>query len=210
MPPLPPITQALILVNVAIFCLQTIIPGLDALLALWPAGTPRFEPWQIVTYAFVHGGWTHLLFNMIGIWMFGGDVEQNWGARRYLQLYFASLLIAALTQLAIAPLFGSGAATIGASGAFFGLLVAFAMTDPNRRVMLLIPPIPVKARTLAIVYGLLEVYVLLPDYFPGVGVLTYLTGSVSHVAHLGGMLGGFLMVRYWRRQAPFKRTRRGA
>lgn len=208
MPPFPPVTQALLLINVAIYCLQIMIgPWLTRTLALYPLGGD-FMPWQIITYAFAHGSPTHLLFNMLGLWMFGSDVELRWGTRRYLQLYFVSLIVAAAAQLMLAPLFGSHASTIGASGALYGLIVAFAMTDPNRMIMMMIPPIPMRARTMAIVYGVLELYVLLPSYFPGVGFLNYLMGSVAHLAHLGGMLGGFLTVRYWRRQAPFGRRRR--
>ncbi len=208
MPPLPFVTQALLLINVALFCLDFLLSGLlTHWFALYPLGH-GFLPWQVVTYAFLHFGGVHLLFNMLMLWMFGGDVELRWGPRKYLQLYFVSLLVAALAQLILAPLFGSGAATIGASGALYGLLVAFAMTDPDRMVMMLIPPIPMKARTMAIVYGALELYVLLPPFFPGVGFLNYLMGSVAHFAHLGGMLGGFLVLRYWRRQPPFARRRR--
>jgi membrane associated rhomboid family serine protease len=208
MPPLPPATQALLLVNVAIFCLQQFFgPAFDRLFVLWPLNA-GFLPWQVVSYAFLHGGFTHLLFNMIGLWMFGGDLEMRWGRRRFLQLYFASVLLAAIAQLLIAPLFGSSTPVLGASGGVFGLVVGFAMTDPNRVVMLLIPPIPMKARTFAIVYCAIELFVLLPAFVPGVGLLNYLMGNVAHFAHLGGMLGGFLSVRYWRRQPPFRGLRR--
>jgi membrane associated rhomboid family serine protease len=208
MPPLPPVTQALLLCNLGIYCLQVILGDwLTGLLALWPIG-PNFLPFQPVTYAFLHGGWAHLFFNMLGLWMFGGDLEYKLGRNRYLSLYFASVLTAALAQLLLAPLTGSQAPTVGASGALYGLLVAFAMSDPNRIVMLMIPPIPMKARTMAIVFGLLELYLLLPPFFPGVTFLNYVFGNVAHLAHLGGMLGGFLTVRYWRRQAPFRRLRR--
>ena len=203
MPPLPPVTQALILINVAIFCLQSIVPGLDTQFALWPIGSPRFMPWQVVSYAFIHGGLMHLFFNMWGIWMFGGTVESALGRKRYLQLYATSLLVAAAVQLIVAPLLGTQSAIIGASGALFGLLVAFAMIDPDRELLMIIPPVRVKARTLALIYGALELYVMLPAFLPGVGFLNYLLGNAAHLAHLGGMLGGFLLMRYWQR--PRKR-----
>jgi len=208
LPPLPPITQGLILLNVAIYCLQLFIgPAFTGLFALWPIGT-NFLPFQVVTYAFLHGSWSHLFFNMLGLWMFGGEQELRNGPRRYLHLIAASVLAAALAQLIIAPLLGIQAPVLGASGIVFGMLMAFAMSDPNRVVMLLIPPIPMKARTMAIVFGALELYVLLPPFVPGVSVLNYVLGNAAHLAHLGGMLGAFLMFRYWRRQAPFGRRRR--
>jgi len=208
MPPLPPLTQGLILLNVAIFCLQLFLgAGFTGLFALWPIGT-NFLPFQVVTYAFLHGSWSHLFFNMLGLWMFGGEQELRLGRRRYVQLIAASGLAAALAQLVIAPLLGSQAPVLGASGIVFGMITAFAMSDPHRVVMLLIPPIPMKARTLAIVYGALELWALLPPMVPGVNVLNYVMGNVAHLAHLGGMLGAFLMYRYWRRQSPFGGRRR--
>lgn len=194
MPPLPPLTQALLLVNVAMFCLQMFLgPWLERLLALWPIGY-GFLPWQVVSYAFLHGSIGHLFFNMLGLWMFGSELERLWGGRRYLQFYFASVLTAALTQLVVGLLVG-GAPTVGASGGLFGLLLAFGMMFPNRIIMPLFPPIPMKAKTFVMVFGGLELLF---------GV-TGTASGVAHFAHLGGMLGGFLMMRYWRGQPPFGR-----
>ncbi len=194
MPPLPPITQALLLVNVAMFCLQMFLgPWLERLLALWPIGY-GFLPWQVVSYAFLHGSIGHLFFNMLGLWMFGSELERLWGGKRYLQFYFASVLTAALTQLVVGLLVG-GAPTVGASGGLFGLLLAFGMMFPNRIIMPLFPPIPMKAKTFVMVFGGLELLF---------GV-TGTASGVAHFAHLGGMLGGFLMMRYWRGQPPFGR-----
>ena len=108
---MPPITQALLLTNVAMFCLQIFLgPWFDRLLALWPIGA-GFLPWQVVSYAFLHGGVGHLFFNMLGLWMFGSELERLWGGKRYLQFYFASVLTAALTQLLVGVLIG-GAPTV--------------------------------------------------------------------------------------------------
>ena len=99
MPPLPPVTQALLLGNVAVFFLARLLGGggeLISSLALWPLGSGNFWPWQVVTYAFLHGSFEHLFFNMLGLWMFGSALEQVWGRNRYLQFYFASVLAAAL------------------------------------------------------------------------------------------------------------------
>ncbi|MEO8836706.1 MAG: rhomboid family intramembrane serine protease [Caldimonas sp.] len=194
MPPLPPVTQALLLANVAVFFLSQLI-GSGPLFpfALWPVGA-NFWPWQIVTYAFIHLSFNHLFFNMLGLWMFGAELEQVWGRKRFLQFFFASVIAAALTQLIVNAILGSPAPTIGASGGLFGLLLAFAMIFPNR-IILLFFVIPMKAKYLVALYGLLELY-------QGAYVLN---SGVAHFAHLGGMLGGLLTIRYWRGQPPFGR-----
>ncbi len=198
MPPLPPVTQALLLLNAALFALQMLLGfWLEQLFALWPLGG-GFLPWQVVTYAFLHGGFGHLFFNMLGLWMFGAELERIWGQRRYLQFYFASVLAAAATQIAFAAFVGSPYPTVGASGGLFGLLLAFGLMFPNRTIMPLFPPIPMKAKVFVALYGGLELLF---------GV-TGTASGVAHFAHLGGMLGGFLMIRWWRGQAPFGRSRR--
>jgi len=126
--------------------------------------------------------------------MFGSELEHVWGQKRYVQFYTASVLAAALTQLLVASLLGTNAPTIGASGGLFGLLLAFAMIFPNR-IILLFFVIPMKAKWLVVLYGGLELY-------QGVYVMN---DGVAHFAHLGGMLGGLLTIRYWRRQPPFGR-----
>ena len=192
--PLPPATQALLLANVAVFFLGELLgPGLLSTFALWPVGS-GFWPWQIGTYAFLHGNFNHLFFNMLGLWMFGGELEQVWGQRRFLQFYAASVVAAALVQLLVSALLGAQGPTIGASGGLFGLLLAFAMIFPNR-IILLFFVIPMKAKYLVVLYGLIELY-------QGAYVLN---SGVAHFAHLGGMLGGLLTLRYWRGQAPFGR-----
>ena len=195
MPSPPPVTQALLLGNVAIFCLDLFLgPWFTQLFALWPLGD-GFLPWQVVSYAFLHGSVSHLFFNMLGLWMFGAELELLWGRRRFMQFYAASVLSAALLQLIVAAVNGSIYPTVGASGALFGLLLAFGMTFPERRIMLLIPPIPMKAKTFVMVYGGLELLFGLNGFLPG----------IAHFAHLGGMLGGYLMLRYWQGRPPFGR-----
>jgi membrane associated rhomboid family serine protease len=196
MPPIPPLTQALMLICTAVFCVDQFV-RLEILFALWPLQSGLFWPWQVVSYGFLHGSILHLFFNMLGLWMFGSELERLWGRSRYAQFLLASLLAAALTQLLITWLSGSNVPTVGASGALFGLLLAFGMLFPNRTIMPLFPPIPMKARTFVIVFGVIE-------------LLFGLSGrsGVAHFAHLGGMLGGFLMIRYWRGQAPFAGRRR--
>ena len=196
MPPISPLTKALMLTCTAVFCLEFFI-RLDIWFALWPLQSGLFFPWQMVSYGFLHGSLMHLVFNMFGLWMFGSELERLWGPTRYWQFLLASLLTAAATQLLVTWLSGSNVPTVGASGALYGLLLAFGMLFPNRIIVPLIPPIPMKARTFVIVFGALE-------------LLFGLSGSsgVAHFAHLGGMLGGFLMIRYWRGQSPFDTSRR--
>jgi membrane associated rhomboid family serine protease len=196
MPPIPPLTRALMIACTAIFMLQQVV-FLSGVFALWPIGSGNFLPWQLVSYALLHGGIGHLFFNMLGLWMFGSELERVWGQQRYWQFLLAGVLTAALAQLLITALAGSNVPTVGASGALYALLLAFGMLFPNRVIMPLFPPIPMKARTFVIVFGALELLLGL------MGV-----GGVAHFAHLGGMVGGFLMIRYWRGQPPFGSRRR--
>ncbi len=204
MPPIPPLTKNLMLACTAVFCLQMILT-LERWFALWPLGSGLFMPWQVVSYAFLHGGFGHLFFNMLGLWMFGSELERLWGQRRYGHFLLAGVLAAAAAQLLVTLLTGSRTPTVGASGALFALLLAFGMLFPNRVIMPLFPPIPMKARTFVMVFGGLELLL-------GSGLLDALFGvgrsNIAHFAHLGGMVGGFLMIRYWRKQPPFGRRRR--
>lgn len=190
---MPPATQALILSCVVVFLLQSLgVDGL-AMFALWPVDSGGFMPWQVLSYAFLHGGMSHLVFNMFGLFMFGAELERVWGPKRFLAFYFVSVLFAALAQLAVAAWSGSGAPTVGASGGLFGLLLGFAMLFPHRRIVPLIPPIPMPAWLFVLLYGLIELIL---------GVTGSMSG-VAHFAHLGGILGGWLTLRYWRGQIPF-------
>jgi membrane associated rhomboid family serine protease len=141
-----------------------------------------------VSYAFLHGSLAHILINMLAVYMFGADLERLWGARRYITYYMASAVAAAISQLLVAAWTGSQDPTIGASGAVFGLLLAFAIYFPQRVIVPLIPPIPMPARVFVALYGALELFL---------GITGTQTG-VAHFAHLGGMLGGYLVIRYWR------------
>jgi membrane associated rhomboid family serine protease len=190
--------KSLIAANVAMFALQILFGDwMEFALALWPLraieGHVYFHPWQVITYAFLHSpeNLSHLLFNMLGLWMFGAEIERAVGARRLLACYFASVLTAALTQLTVPTLLGAPAVpTIGASGGVFGLLLAYALLFPDRRVVPLIPPIPMPAWVFATLYACLELFL---------GV-TGKQSSVAHFAHLGGMIGSFLVVLQWRRR----------
>ena len=192
---MPPATQALIFSCVIVYFAQSMVE-LGAF-ALWPLASGQFLPWQLLSYGFLHGGLSHLVFNMFGLYMFGGELERVWGTRRFLVFYFVSVLGAALAQLAVAAWSGSMVPTIGASGGLFGLLLGFAMLFPHRKIVPLIPPIPMPAWLFVSIYGLIEL---------GLGITGSVAG-VAHFAHLGGLVGGWLVIRYWRGQLPFGRRR---
>ena len=198
---MPPVTTALIVANVAVFLLQSVAPGIVVPFALWPLAASAsgvgasFGPWQLLTYAFLHGGLVHLAFNMFALYMFGGAIEQVFGPRRYLIYYLVCVVSAAVSQLIVSAMMGGVYPTIGASGGVFGLLLAYAIYFPHSRVMLLFPPIPMPARVFVVVYAVIELYL---------GV-TGTQAGVAHFAHLGGMIGGFIMLRYWRSSATIRR-----
>jgi membrane associated rhomboid family serine protease len=187
--------------NLLVFVLQSQSPvRIDELFALWPLqpldGTIYFRFWQIISYAFLHGNVTHIGFNMLGLWMFGAEIERYVGPKRLLACYFASVVTAALTQLFVPMLFGAPPApTIGASGGVFGLLLAYALLFPKRKVVPLIPPIPMPAWLFASIYAGIELFL---------GVTGTLSG-IAHFAHLGGMVGSALVFLQWR--ASFRKTR---
>lgn len=186
---LAPVTRALLVTNVLLFVAQAALPGvLEMRFALWPGASELFAPWQLVTYAFLHGGLAHLLFNMFGLVSFGSELEDYWGPRRFAAFYGASVLSAALAQLAVTAALGEDVPTVGASGGIYGLLLGFAMLFPRRRIMLIFPPIPMPAWLFVVLFGCLELYL----------GATGTRSGVAHFAHLGGMVGGFLMIRYWR------------
>jgi membrane associated rhomboid family serine protease len=185
----------LVAANVLVFALQSMSKGALDVLALWPLqpidGVSYFRPWQIITYAFLHstGNITHLLFNMLGLWMFGAEVERYVGPRRLLTCYFASVVTAALSQLFVPTIFGAPPSpTIGASGGVFGLLLAYAFLFPTRKVIPLIPPIPMPAWLFAALYAGIELFL---------GVTGTLSG-IAHFAHLGGMVGSALVIMQWK------------
>lgn len=202
---LPPVTKALLLANVLIFLLQQVLP--DAYLAplrLWPfdlgrdlyAPSSSFMPWQLLTHAFMHGDLLHIAMNLICLLMFGAELESHWGSRRYLIFYAFCTVGAGLCQLAVATLMvsqGAGAySTLGASGGVFGLLIGYAMLFPDRRIGLLFLPVMLKARTLVIIFAVAQ----LALGFSGMNT------GVAHFAHLGGMLFGWLLIRWWHRPKP--------
>jgi membrane associated rhomboid family serine protease len=200
---IPPITAALLVANILVFLLQQAQPEfMLAKFALWPLGPHEldrlrdgstisvgFEIWQLVTYAFLHGSFMHIAFNMIALWSIGGQVELALGTQRFIVYYLVCVLGAAAAQLATVALMSPADLypTLGASGGVFGVLIAFAYLFPQARLMVVVP-IPIPARLAAIGYLVIE-------FFSGV---TGQQPGVAHFAHLGGALIGFLLLLYWR------------
>jgi membrane associated rhomboid family serine protease len=207
---LPPITRALLIANIAVFLLQQLASEFMVIyFALWPLGPDLsdgmvgpglFQIWQVVTYAFMHGNAMHLLFNMLALFMFGGQIERLFGEKQFLLYYFVCLLTAALCQLAFMYFFENGQMfpTVGASGAIFGLLLAFGMMYPHEKIMLMLIPIPMPAWLFVTGYAAVELFF----------GITGTQAGVAHFAHLGGMLGGYLLIEYWRGKFPIKPRRR--
>ncbi len=232
---IPPVVKNLIIINVLMLLATYVLSmrGVDLarILGLHYISSPKFEPYQLVTHIFMHGGFTHLLFNMFALWMFGRVLEAVWGPKRFFIYYFVTGLGAAVLhtfvnflefQSLIAkmspekidivmregvniynqgknytdPLMGKlnlliNIPTVGASGAVFGVLLGFGMLFPNTQLMLLFPPIPIKAKYFVIGYGLLELYLGLTR--PG--------SNIAHFAHLGGMLFGYILIKYWNKNS---------
>jgi membrane associated rhomboid family serine protease len=190
---MPAATGILIIAIVLGYVLQILFgPAMVEVFALWinpaaPLEQLVFAPWQIVSYSFLHGSGLHLGLNLFALWMFGADVERVWGSRRMLFAYFAAVLSGAVAQILAVFVSGdTGGPMIGASGGVFGVMLCFGMLFPKRRIILLFPPIPMQARTFVFVYAALELFL---------GV-TGTAEGVAHFAHLGGLVGGWLIYRY--------------
>jgi membrane associated rhomboid family serine protease len=207
LPRIPPITRALLIANAVMFLLQLAL-GRNAMLPLelWPVGSGMvqsggFLPWQLLTSGFMHGDFGHLFFNMLALWMFGAPLEQTWGEKRFLTYYLVCLIGGSLCQLALMTWLlsqqGQLSTSVGASGAIFGLLLGYGMLFPKRRMVLFPVPIEMNARTFVILFGVAELVFAYTGWQPGIG----------HFAHLGGMLFGWLLIRYWRGQPPFGKRR---
>ncbi len=196
----PPVVLNLIIANAILWLATAILPQniedfILGNLALFPVGSPFFHSWQVVTYMFLHGGFGHLFFNMFALWMFGRTLEYELGSKRFLIFYMVCGIGAGLIQLLVCWLAGSplNVPTVGASGAIFGILLAFGLMHPNDVIMLIFPPIALKAKWFVVIYGVIEL-------FAGVRSFTSLADNVAHFAHLGGMLWGFLLLWYWKKR----------
>ena len=188
----PPIVLNLIIINVLFFFAQLLLGGNSGFigellnkLALFPIDSGIFQPYQLISYMFLHAGFSHLLLNMFGLWMFGSLMENLWGPKRFVIFYVACGLAAGIAQL----LLGNGPA-VGASGAIMGLLVAYGYTFPNTQLFVFPIPFPIKAKWAVI--GILAL-----DIFGGLSNSP--ADNIAHFAHLGGAVIGFIIVLYWNR-----------
>ena len=192
-----PINKTLILVNIVVFGLQTLLgPIMDYQFALWPPearrfDAPPFQVWQLLTYGFMHGSFIHIFFNMFALFMCGSDIERLFGPRRYLFYYLLCVVGAAVMHLIVVRVAAlPPGPVVGASGGVFGILLAFGMAFPTRRLVVLPIPVPMPAWLFVTLYALLELYM----------GITQTSQGVAHFAHLGGMATGFVLIRYWQAQ----------
>ncbi|RCK77721.1 MAG: GlpG protein (membrane protein of glp regulon) [Ignavibacteriae bacterium] len=161
---------------------------IKSIFALYPifssiSGIPAFHIWQLLTYMFLHAGFMHLFLNMFALWMFGMELENNWGSKRFLFYYIACGIIAGISNLIFGPIFGQDGATIGASGAVYGILLAYGVIFPNRQIYLYFL-FPIRAKYFVMLFIGLEI-------FAGV---TGTQDGIAHFAHLGGAAGGYLLL----------------
>ena len=189
----PPVVLNLIIINVLIFMATALLSKAGNAIMEYCAlslGTPFFHVYQFITYMFLHANFEHIFFNMFALWMFGRTLEYELGQKRFLTYYMVCGIGAALIQYLTALAFGEfPLVLVGASGAVMGLLLAFGVLHPNAVIMLLIPPIPMKAKWFVVIYGVIELFL----GWRGVG-------NVAHFAHVGGMLWGFLLLQWWKQR----------
>src|SRR5687768_1837078 len=186
---LTPVVRNLIMINVIVFVVQMLMPGFTDKISLYSPQTEYFKPYQLFTYMFAHGGFLHLFFNMLVLATTGPILESFWDQKKFLIFYLVTGIGAGIFHLVIQAYFFPTEAAIpmlGASGAIYGILMGFGMLFPNMEMMLLIPPIPIKAKYLVWVLG---------------GMTYLMSGSgVAHFAHLGGIIFAFIMIKLWRSQ----------
>ena len=178
-----PIAIGIIVVCVVVYLLNNI----SAQLALWPLYSNYFQPWQLISYAFLHGSFNHLFFNMFALWMFGLPIQKLWGSRKFTEYYLICVVGAGLVQLLVQYISGDVYPTIGASGAVFGLLLAYGVTWPNNKLFLIFFPVPIKAKWFVLIYGAAELIFGVTGAMP----------QVAHYAHLGGLFFGAGLLWRW-------------
>ena len=211
-PSTPSVVKNIIIANCIALLATTILPMSDEIIArfaLFNVESPFFHSYQVFTYMFLHGGVSHLFFNMFALWMFGKTLEIELGSQRFFTYYMVCGIGAAILQLgvgyaeyahAVKAMGEYGAMyllqipTVGALGAVFGLLLAFGVLHPNSTIMLIFPPVAMKAKWFVVVYGLIELLFGLSGYQSG----------VAHFAHLGGMLWGFALLYWWRKRGNIR------
>ena len=199
---IPPVVKNLLIINTLMLLAMSINEEfmLEKFALFYPA-SPFFKPYQYITYMFMHGGFAHLFFNMYALFLFGSVLEQVWGSKKFFIYYMITGLGAAAFFTFTNWLVSTGYSpeqyidllrtpTVGASGAVFGILLGYGMLFPNNVLQLLIPPVALKAKWLVIIYGALEL--VLGITAPG--------SNIAHFAHIGGMLFGFILIKYWNKK----------
>ena len=194
----PPVVKNLLIANLLIYAAIRLVPAVDNIAAycqLFWFGSPFYHSWQFITYMFLHGGFSHLFFNMFALWMFGRQLEYELGSRRFMTYYLICGIGAALIQMGVAWLTGNTAIVlIGASGAVMGLLLAFGVMHPNNEIYVFPLPFPIKAKWFVAGYAVIELLQ---------GTAGFNTG-IAHFAHVGGMLWGLWLLLYWRKRGHIR------
>jgi len=190
---IPKITKNLLIINILAYLATVVLEMKGINLTLWGGlhyfESPYFSFYQFISYQFLHGSFTHLFFNMFALWMFGCVIERVWGPQKYLLYYLACGIGAGLCQELVQFLMGSYSLTIGASGAVYAILLAFGMTFPEERIFIFPLPIPIKAKWFVAFYAAIELF----------SAVNSVGDNVAHMAHVGGMLFGFILIKYWRK-----------
>jgi len=195
---LPVITKNILIINLVVWLIDTSLQRqgiyLSNILGLFSIGSGHLHFWQPLTYMFMHANFGHIFCNMFAVWMFGPSLEESWGRNKFLIYYLVCGLGAAAIQLLVWWLMGSVGVTIGASGAVFGILLAFGWLFPDIPMYILFVPVPIRARTFVYIYAAIELFA---------GMANFSFDNVAHFAHLGGMLFGWLLILIWRH--PWKK-----
>lgn len=195
---IPPVTRNILIAIVAMFLMQQLIPMMVGVngayfisryFPLYPLNSGYFYPWQLITYALLHGNFFHLFFNAFAIWMFGSQIERYWGDKRY-----SLFVVICIIGSALAHVVFTSVPAIGISGAVYGLLVAYGMMWPNQTIMLILPPIPIKAKYFVMIIAAIALF----------SSINPQGDNIAHIAHLGGAVTGFLLIQFWRKKPPFK------
>lgn len=195
MPRITDVVKNLLIINVLVYFISVFFfPQYAGMLAMYPPFSEGFQPFQVVSHMFMHASPMHLFFNMFGLYMFGTALEQYWGPKRFLSYYLICGFGALACHLIYMYIMGSSNPVVGASGAIYGLLLGFGMQFPNMRIMLLIPPIPMKAKYFVLIFAAIELYL----GFSGRNT------NVAHFAHLGGALTGLILILIWRAGGTFR------
>ena len=189
----PTVTKNLIIINVIVFLFTWVLERRDSTFMnafiLFDPSTPWFHPWQLITYMFMHGGFWHILFNMYTLFIFGSVVERIIGSKKFLVFYLICGVGAAGFHLLVTALLsGMSGPMVGASGAIYGVMLAYAMLFPESKLTLIFPPVTLSAKWMVIVFAAIELVT---------GVTSTVEG-IAHFAHLGGMLFGFLIIKFWK------------